>query len=372
MEVDAGVITVYFVAWRPRLDFGAVHLYSEANGTFISPIPSGETMVLQRGWLMLAAITFVSVIPMCTRAAPDAPATQRIFDVLDLDHPGLQQVKKLHEQGDDDAAREALVEYIRGQDWAEKAPGYWEVPQDKDPDYSDPVADDLLENIFHLGPFEVTFGPEVSDITWYEPPMDQIDDVHLYYGGTSMNRHNVWMPQLAKAWWHTGDEMYAEKLVEILTDFMESCPIIDAYQVQDNQNYVTAVDEDGDGEPDRPGSAVGMVWKPFVTGRRVQNWKSLFVYCTECEEFTPELWCRIFVSIHEQVDSLVRKLPNIQNRSNHATRMGLALLDIAEFWPMMAETHHWRQVAVTKLGKAYNWFDDGGFIYPDGAQTEIK
>lgn len=322
---------------------------------------------------------FVAAIAACilgtaltpSRAA-DRPATERVFEVLDLSRPGLSEVRSLHEQGNDQAAQKALVEYIRSQDWAARAPEWWEVPEEKDPDYSDPIADDLLDNIFQLGPFEVVFGPEVSDITWYEPPMDQIDDVHLFYGGTSMNRHNVWMPQLAKAWWHTGESKYAEKLVAILVDFLESCPIVDAYQVQDNQNYVTAVDEDGDGEPDRPGSAVGMVWKPFVTGRRVQNWKNLFIYCKNCEEFTPELWCRILVSIHEQTDSLVRKLPNIQNRSNHATRMGLALIDIAEFWPFMAHAQHWREVAITKLGKAYNWFDDGGFIYPDGAQTEIK
>ena len=331
-----------------------------------------KRMGLARIWFVLAAGASVFVLQVCGHGASDVPATERIFDVLDLSGPGLAKVKRLHEAGKNSEARQALVDYIRRTDWARRVPEWWKIPDQRDPEYSDPIAEDLLRNVFHLGPFEVFFGPKVSDITWYEPPMDQIDDVHLYYGGSSMNRHSVWMPQLAQTWWHTGEKKYAEKLVEILLDFITRCPIVDSYQVKDNQSYVTAADEDGDGKPDRPGSAVGMVWRPFCTGRRVQTWKNLFVFCPESEAFTPEIWCKILVSIDEQVDSLVRKMPDFPNRSNHATRMGLALLDIADFWPLMADTDRWRKVAISKLGKAYNWFDDGGFIYADGAQTEIK
>ena len=38
------------------------------------------------------------------------------FDLLDLDWPGLEQVKALHSEGRDSAAAVALLDYYRGRD----------------------------------------------------------------------------------------------------------------------------------------------------------------------------------------------------------------------------------------------------------------
>ena len=37
-----------------------------------------------------------------------------VFDLLNLDYKGLEQVKTLHAQGDDAAAAAALLDYYRG------------------------------------------------------------------------------------------------------------------------------------------------------------------------------------------------------------------------------------------------------------------
>jgi len=318
----------------------------------------------------LAAIVLVVMAAAQAQTGPKLPAAERVFDVLDLRQPELVEIKRLHEAGDDQGACRALHKYIRSTEWHKRTAGT--MPSRRDPNYSDPVADDLLKNVFNLGPFKVCWGPKVSDITWYEPPMHVIDDVHLFYGGTSMTRHSAFMGKTAMAYWHTHDERFAAKLVEIVLDFVERCPIVDSHGIGDNELYKPAADQDGDGQPDRPGACAGMVWQPFNIGRRVQAWRDLFVFCRDSESVTPQTSCEVLCSIDEQVSSLVEKLPPMRNASNHTTRMGKAILEICDFWPELAGARAWRCAAIGKLAKAYNWVGDGGFIYPDGALTEIK
>ncbi len=295
---------------------------------------------------------------MTNRATPRV--SERIFQILDLGHPGLGRVKQLHGQGHHPAAICALHDYIRGRDWGAS-------PPERDPTLLHARADDLLRNVFHLGPFEVYWGTDVSQIEWYTPP-EVLDDLHLFYVGFS--RHNDFVPHLAEAYWHTGDERYAEKLVELILDWIERCPAVDAAGVRDNGTFALPADEDGDGKPDRPGYA-GMVWKPFCTMRRVLTWCRMFTLCRDARAFAPQVWCRMLCSISEQIDTVLEDLPRMSNRGNHSTRAAETILHLSFFWPQIARVYDWRRITIDKLARCFNWFSDGGFIYPDGATAEI-
>ena len=289
---------------------------------------------------------------------PDEPAITRIFDVLNLEYPGLMDVKRLHDGGDDKAARVAIRDYFR-------ARKYWRTPETREPKYADPIADDLLRNVFHMYGHEVYFGPDVSQIGWYTPP----EDVRLMYCNR-LGRHNVVAPALTNAYWHTRDERYARKLAEIIEDFIRSCPVVDAKAVADNATWEPPADEDGDGKPDRPGFA-GVMWKPFVIGRRVQNWERLFSHCRDSDAFTPELWCEILCSIDEQIGAMAEKLPGIR-QSNHGTRMADLTFEFSLYWPELAGAPHWQRAGVRQLAARFNWTTQGGFVCPDGATREIS
>ena len=106
-------------------------------------------MTVQTACGSLVAIVLVVMAAAQAQAGPKVPATKRVFEVLDLSQRGLAEVKRLHEAGDDEAACRALHNYIRTTEWNQRTAGNEAKPGKRDPDYSDPVADDLPKNVFN-------------------------------------------------------------------------------------------------------------------------------------------------------------------------------------------------------------------------------
>ncbi|MDE5890642.1 MAG: heparinase, partial [Bacteroidales bacterium] len=126
-----------------------------------------------------------------------------VFDLLDLDHPGLADVKSLHSEGNDKAAAAALL------DWYRTRKGIC-TPDIKDPGdirinkEEQKWADEALGHTFfvHYG-YQPSFNYG-EDIDWKYWP---VQDNELRW---QLHRHK-WFTPMGKAYRTSGDEKYAEE-----------------------------------------------------------------------------------------------------------------------------------------------------------------
>ncbi|HOM83771.1 MAG TPA: heparinase II/III family protein [Armatimonadota bacterium] len=141
-----------------------------------------------------------------------------LFEGLDLDRPGLEKVKAAVARQEWPAARQALLEYYR----ARKTPSYY--AQYEDPPVRNPAvttdarADALLTHKFPIHSYkEPTFdlGP---DFNWHVHPIIDVE------WPTKIHRCFHWST-LAAAYRQTGNEKYAEEIVQQLLDFGKDNPM---------------------------------------------------------------------------------------------------------------------------------------------------
>ena len=63
---------------------------------------------------MKRIITILTAVLMYMSLQAQTPQLRvEVFDLIDLDHPGLETVKSLHAEGNDTSAAQALLEYYR-------------------------------------------------------------------------------------------------------------------------------------------------------------------------------------------------------------------------------------------------------------------
>ena len=133
--------------------------------------------------------------------AQEPQLKSEVFDMLDLERKGLEQVKALHESGNDAEAAEALLEYYKNRKGV-KTPDIKDPAKVKITEEHQKWADDALEHTFfvHKG-----YQPSYNygeDIDWKFWP---VKDNELRW---QLHRHK-WFTPMGKAYRISGDEKYA-------------------------------------------------------------------------------------------------------------------------------------------------------------------
>ena len=141
-----------------------------------------------------------------------------LFGALDLELPGLAGVKTAVDTQDYAQARQALCAYYRDR----KLPDYYgkhmRRPSRNPARTTDTKAEQLLTHKVAIHSYrEPTYdlGPEFD---WHVFPIIDVE------WPTKIHRHFHW-PQLASAYWRTGNEAYAEELVQQLFDWVKDNPM---------------------------------------------------------------------------------------------------------------------------------------------------
>ena len=63
---------------------------------------------------MKKIVIFFTLVVLCSNVYSQTPRLQKsIFDLIDLEHPGLEAVRTLHSEGKELEAAEALLKYYR-------------------------------------------------------------------------------------------------------------------------------------------------------------------------------------------------------------------------------------------------------------------
>ena len=294
-----------------------------------------------RRYILAAAAALAGVV-----AAQAQELKTEVFDVLDLDAPGLEQVKALHLQGQDAQAAEALLTYYRAR---------------KDvhtPEISDPKkvkitkeeqqwADDGLQHTFfvHKG-----YQPSYNygeDINWRYWP---VQDNELRW---QLHRHKWWIP-MGKAYQLSGDEKYAEEWTRQYIDWIRKNPNF----TMTAKEKETATDQQLDDLQN-----TRYAWRPLEVSTRIQDQTNMFMLFLESPHFTPEFLTEFLVNYHRHADYI---LNNYSEGGNHLLFEAQRMIYAGTFFKELKDAKTWRDSGIDVLNKQIKIQ-----VYEDGGQFEL-
>ena len=164
--------------------------------------------------LILLVASYIFVAP--TLGAQELRS--EVFDLLNLDRPGLEKVKQDHLKGDDKAAAADLLEYYRGRKDI-CTPDIKDVKKVKINKEQQKWADDALQHTFfvHKG-YQPSFNYG-EDIDWKYWP---VQDNELRW---QLHRHK-WFTPMGYAYRVSGDEKYAKEWAFQYMDWIKKNPYV--------------------------------------------------------------------------------------------------------------------------------------------------
>lgn len=291
--------------------------------------------------ILLFAVCFV-----CNYTTAQQLRTE-VFSLLNLDYPGLEKVKALHQDGKDTEAAQALLSYYR----TRSNVNHPEVdlkkvtisPQEQK------WADDALEHTFfaHKG-YQPSFNYG-KDINWKHWP---VQDNELRW---QLHRHK-WFSPMGKAYRVSGNEKYAKEWVFQYMDWIKKNPLVsidkDVYELRGNK------DVKGDAENAR------FAWRPLEVSNRLQDQTNQFMYFVSSPNFTPEFLTEFLVNYHKHA---LHILANYSDKGNHLLFEAQRMVYAGAFFPEYKEAASWRQSGIDILNReiAVQAYDDGGHFELD-------
>ncbi|MCL2743523.1 MAG: heparinase II/III family protein [Planctomycetaceae bacterium] len=258
-----------------------------------------------------------------------ADGTAVLLSRLDLTKPGLEKVKAA--SGNSDAAAKELLNYYRTRtsvqhpvDRTQKKSSLGKYARAGDIE----TANNALKHIF-VG--QSAYPPHFcgEDINWGSRPVPDNEWVW------QLNRMGFWTA-MSKAYWHTGDEKYAEEWVFQLTDWVKKNP-------RDKEH--------------------AYAWRSIEAGIRGQQWTHLFQHFLDSPAFTPEFLVVFLNSCYDHADYLMTKY---SARSNWGLMEAEGMAFIAIVFPEFKDAEKWKAEAIVRLNKEID-----NQVYSDGHQREL-
>ncbi len=179
-------------------------------------------------------------------------------------------------------------------------------------------ADRFVTKQFHLGEYTMDMS---AGLDWYATPTGDLE----WNGG--LVRHGYFM-LLAKRYRETGDEQYAEAIIEHLLDYIQRVPPFEP----EGRPYLEYKKS---------------TWRPFeVAGRAAETWPEALAQIITSPSLTPESWATILYSIHEHGCFLAK---HHWRTGNHACLETAAMGLLGIFYAEFKEAEAWRRYAVDFL-----------------------
>ena len=220
-----------------------------------------------------------------------------VFSLLNLDYPGLEKVKALHQEGKDADAAKALLDYYRARTNV-KTPdvNLKKVTIGKD---EQKMADEALQHTFfaHKG-YQPSFNYG-EDINWRYWP---VKDNELRW---QLHRHK-WFTPMGKAYRVSGDEKYAVEWTKQYIDWIKKNPLV---KINKNEYELT-----GNTQLKDDAENVRFAWRPLEVSNRLQDQTSQFQLFLPSPSFTPEFLTEFLVNYHKHAIHI------LGNYSAHCSR----------------------------------------------------
>lgn len=251
-----------------------------------------------------------------------------VFDLIDLDRNGLENVKALHQNGQDAEAAAALLDYYRGRKGIVTAT-IRDLSKVKISPEEKKWADEGLEHTFfvHYG-----YQPSYNygeDINWKFWP---VKDLELRW---QLHRHKWWVP-MGQAYKVTKDEKYAVEWTRQYIDWIIKNP----YDDPDKEN-------------------LRFSWRPLEVSDRLRKQPDMFMLFVDSPAFTPEFLTEFLVNYHKHAEHI---LANYSEHGNHLLFQAQRMIGAGCFFPEFRRAKTWSDSGVSILNREISLqvFDDGG------------
>ena len=267
-----------------------------------------------------------------------------VFELLDLNRPGLEKVKAAYIDGDADRAAKELLTYYRLRTGIS-------IP-DLDLNHlslskrEQQWADEALEHTFYVHDgYQPSFNYG-KDIDWRYWP---VKDNELRW---QLHRHK-WFTPMGKAYRLTKDEKYAEEWALQFADWIRKNPLVeipkDLYEMQDEAT----------GEAEN----VRFAWRPLEASHRLADQINQFVLFLPSPAFTPEFLTQFLANYHKHALHVMR---NYSAQGNHLLFEAQRVLYAGAFFPEFKDAAEWRKSGIGILNREIK-----KQVYPDGGQYEL-
>jgi len=288
--------------------------------------------------LTLVAVLFVGLVQSQT-------LQKDIFELLDLNRPGLEKVKVLHQSGNDTEAASALLDYYRTRINV-KHPDV-NLKNVKIGKEEQKWADDGLKHIFfvHKGYQPSYFYGD--DINWEFWP---VQDNELRW---QLHRHKWWTP-MGKAYRISGDEKYAKEWAAQYMDWIRKNPLLEA--TKQEKKTISS------GEL-KSLENVRFAWRPLEVSNRLQDQTNQFMYFVSSPNFTPEFLSEFLANYHRHAQHI---LSNYSDKGNHLLFEAQRMIYAGTFFPEFKNAEIWRKSGISLLNKEIKVQ-----VYDDGFQFEL-
>ncbi|MGE9297219.1 MAG: alginate lyase family protein [Puniceicoccales bacterium] len=260
----------------------------------------------------------------------DPARLEKLFAALNLDYPGLEEVKAFYNAGDLDAAGLALVEYYRARDWPEVL-----LTVDEPASANTYIVVELaMIDIFTQGQ---VFGRQPRQenglLDWHNKgPRD--DPEWAWW----LNRMGS-LPRAVALWETTGDPRYVEFVDSHLADWVLANPY-------PNTRTFSAP------------------WRPLEVARRIdKSWIDTLIRLRHAKDFSVETRLLAISSIPDHADAMLT-YPSFSG--NHLLTEKVMLAQLATAFPEFKNAGLWLEDAVITVVDLL-----GEQVYPDGSYEEL-
>ena len=270
-----------------------------------------------------------------------------VFDLLNLDRPGLENVKALHFEGKEKEAADALLEYYKSRKGV-RTPEIRDVKKVKINAEQQKWADDALVHTFfvHTG-----YQPSYNygeDINWRYWP---VEDNELRW---QLHRHK-WFTPMGRAYRVSGDEKYAEEWTKQYIDWIRKNPYVKISKKEYELTEDTQLKADAEN--------TRFAWRPLEVSHRLQDQPIQFQLFIDSPHFTAEFLTEFLTNYHKHAEHI---LNNYSDQGNHLLFEAQRMLYAGTFFPEFKNAETWRQSGVDILNKEIEVQ-----VYDDGAQYEL-
>ena len=267
---------------------------------------------------------------------------KRVFDLINLDYPGLSAVKSACAQGDTAAAAKALLAYYRNR--ANVQQPEIDMEQITVSDKERQMADEALAHILyaHEG-YQPSFYYG-KDIDWTYWP---VKDNELRW---QLHRHG-WFVPMGKVYYTTHDEKYAREWAFQFLDWIRKNPLVE----------VTAEEFElaSTGEVRDVAENARFAWRPLEVSTRLENQIPQFLLFRGSSAFTPEFLSEFLVNYHRHAEHVMQ---HYSDGGNHLLFEAQRVFYAGTFFPEFKDAPTWRKSGVDVLVRECKKqvFDDGG------------
>ena len=297
---------------------------------------------------MKRIFTFLTCATFSVIASAQSPELKaEVFDLLNLDHPGLEKVKELHAAGDQAGAAAELLGYFKDRKGGvtTEIKNVKKVKINKE---QQKWADEALAHTFfaHKG-YQPSFNYG-EDIDWKYWP---VKDNELRW---QLHRHK-WFTPMGRAYRVSGDEKYAVEWTKQYIDWIRKNPYV---KIRKDEFEIN-----GDSQLKADAENARYAWRPLEVSHRLQDQPVQFQLFIDSPAFTAEFLTEFLVNYHRHAQHI---LGHYSKKGNHLLFEAQRMLCAGTFFPEFKNAQTWRNSGVEILNR-----EIGVQVYDDGGQYEL-